>query len=101
MAEHRHDKRIECDDTCILLLGDLHHVAKIKNISFGGALVHFHSSSPSLQIGEICNISIVGKNGAFPFKYSCEVVRSEAPDIALTFISMHKLKVFEHDSYKN
>ena len=96
MAEHRHDKRIECDDTCILLLGDLHHVAKIKNISFGGALVHFNPSPPILQIGDICNISIISKIGAFSFKYSCEVVRTETPNIALTFISMHKLNAVEH-----
>ena len=93
MAELRNDRRVDCDETCMLHLGDLNHVATVKNISFGGALVHFHSSPPSLQIGDNCNISMIGE---FHCEYSCEVVRAEAPNIALTFIGMHKYKAVEH-----
>jgi hypothetical protein len=93
MAEHRHDKRVDCDQTCILRLGELHHVATVKNISFGGALLYFYPSPPCLQAGDNCNISMIGE---FLCEYSCEVVRVEAPDIALTFIGMHKFKAVEH-----
>lgn len=93
MAEHRHDKRVDCDETCIVRLGDLHHVATVKNISFGGALVHFYSSPPRLTIGDNCNISMIGE---FLCEYSCEVVRAETPNIALTFIGMNKFKPVEN-----
>ena len=93
MAEHRHDNRVDCDETCILRLGDLHHVATVKNISFGGALVYLYSSPPSLQIGDNCSICMIGE---FLCEYSCEVVRAETPNIALTFIGMHKFKAVEH-----
>jgi len=93
MAEHRHDKRVDCDETCLLRRSDLHHVGTVKNISFGGALVHFHSSPPCLQIGDNCDISMIGE---FLCEYSCEVVRAENPNIALMFIGMHKFKAVEH-----
>ena len=93
MAEHRHDKRIDCDETFILRLGDLHHIATIKNISFSGALVHFDSSPPNLHIGDKCNISM---NGVFLREYSCEVVRAKTPNIALSFTGMRKFEVVEH-----
>ena len=93
MAEHRHDNRVDCDESCILRLGDLHHIATVKNISFGGALVHFDSSTPRFHIGDICNISMIKE---FICEYSCEVVRAETPNIALTFIGMHKFKAVEH-----
>jgi hypothetical protein len=95
MAEHRHDMRVNCEEECILHLEDLHHFAKVKNISFGGALVHFDSMQPTLRIGDKCNISM---NGEFLREYSCEVVRAETPDVALTFIGMHKFKAVEHAS---
>jgi hypothetical protein len=34
--------------------------------------------------------------GEFFCEYSCEVVRAETPNIALTFIGMHKFKAVEH-----
>lgn len=93
MAEHRHDIRVDCGETCIVRLGDLHHVATVKNISFGGALVHFNSSPPRLRNGDICNISM---DGEFLREYSCEVIRTETPDIGLIFTGMRKFKVVEH-----
>lgn len=93
MAEHRRDKRVDCDETCVLRMGDFHHVAAVRNISFGGALVYFYSSPPRLQPGDNCNICMIGE---FLCEYSCEVVRAEAPYIALTFIGMHKFKAVEH-----
>ena len=89
MAEHRHRIRINCDETCLLILGDLHHVVKIINISFGGALVHFYSSPPTLHIGDTCSISM---SGEIIREYSCEVVRAETPNFALMFTSMRKFK---------
>ncbi|MDD2581229.1 MAG: PilZ domain-containing protein [Desulfuromonadaceae bacterium] len=93
MAEHRHDIRVDCEDKCILHMGDLHYIATVKNISFGGALVNLYSPQPGLHTGDKCDISMDGK---FIREYSCEVVREEAPNVALTFTGMHKLKAVLH-----
>jgi hypothetical protein len=89
MAEHRYDKRVDCDQTCILRLGDLHHVATVENFSLGGALVHFHSSPPSLHVGDNCIISM---DAGSLLEYSCEVIRVETTKIALMFADTHKYK---------
>jgi hypothetical protein len=93
MAEHGHVKRIYCDETCVLRLGDIHQITTVKNISFGGALVHFDSSPPKLHIGDKCNISM---NGVFLREYSCVVVRAGTPNIAVSFTGMRKFEVVEH-----
>ena len=93
MVEHRSDIRADCEDKCVLHQGVLHHLATVKNISFGGALVHFNTMQPTLHIGENCDITV---NGEYLREYSCEVVRIEAPDIALKFTGMRKLKVAIH-----
>ena len=93
MVEYRHAKRIDCNETCVLRMGDVNHVATVKNISFGGALVHFDSPTPRLHIGDICNISMIKE---FICEYSCEVVRDETPRIGLMFIGMHKFKAVDH-----
>jgi PilZ domain len=69
VAERRHDIRVDCKVTCILRLGDLHHVATVKNFSLGGALVHFHSSPPTLHNGDNCIISM---DGGSLLKYSAD-----------------------------
>jgi len=93
MEECRLHDRIDYDWQCNLHLSDTFYLAKVKNISFGGALVYFYSSPPRLQSGDNCNICMIGE---FLCEYSCEVVRAEAPYIALTFIGMHKFKAVEH-----
>jgi len=93
MAEHRHEIRVDCDETCVVRLGGLDHVATVKNISFGGALVNFYYSPPSLHIGDKCSISMKGE---FLSEYSCEVVRADTPTIALMFTGNHKFKAAEH-----
>lgn len=80
MEEHRLDIRADCKEKCILRLGNLHHLATVKNISFGGVLVNLYFTPPDLHTGDNCNISM---NGKFLREYSCEVVRVETPDIAL------------------
>jgi PilZ domain len=93
MAEHRHDKRIDTNETCILRLRDIHYVATVTNISFGGALLHFFSPPLNLHVGDNCNISI---HDEFLGEYACEVVRYEAPYVALSFTGMTKLRYVEH-----
>jgi hypothetical protein len=65
----------------------------VKNISFGGALVHFNSSPPDLHIGDKLNICM---NGEFLREYSCEVVRTETPNVALMFTGMQRFIAVEH-----
>lgn len=89
MAEHRNDTRVDCNETCIMRLGDLHLAGTVKNFSLGGALVHFHSSPPPLTIGDNC---IINLDGGSLLEYSCEVVRVETTNIAFIFADAHKYK---------
>jgi len=93
MAKPRNARRVVTDATCLLSLGNLHHIASVKNISFNGALVHFSTKPPSLDVGDKCNFFIIGE---FIREYSCNVVRVETQKIALMFNGMHKVTAAEY-----
>jgi hypothetical protein len=82
MSDHRRHKRLDCEDHCFLHLGDSFYSGLIKNISLGGVLVHF--SNP-LTVGDNCKVSL---NGGLLCEFICEVVRVEAPNVALRFIDI-------------
>jgi hypothetical protein len=82
MAEHKRRVRVDCDDRCRLLLKDSSYLAKVKNISFGGALIHFYEPLPDLHVGDNCKVRINAESGS---EYDCEVVRVEQFDIAVMF----------------
>ena len=89
MTEQRHDIRDDCEEKCIMHLGDLYYVARVKNISFGGALVDFKFSTQGLHVGENCDIIMDGGSNR---EYSCEVVRVGVHKVALTFTNFHVFK---------
>ena len=89
MEAHRQDIRVDCDETCLLHMGDLHLEAKVENFSLGGALVHFNGSPPALHIGDNCKIRM--EAGSLR-EYSCEVIRVETTKIALKFADTHNYK---------
>jgi hypothetical protein len=93
MTEHRHHNRFDIEDDCKLQLNYLYYSGTVKNISFGGALVHLYDPLPELHVGDICDISM---DGEFLREYSCEVVRVKTPDIGLMFTGMAKLKAVTH-----
>jgi hypothetical protein len=82
IAERRLHKRLDCEDHCFLHQGDSFYSGLIKNISMGGALVRF---SYPLTVGDNCKVSM---NGGLLCKFICEVVRVEAPNVALRFIDI-------------
>ncbi|NTW50614.1 MAG: PilZ domain-containing protein, partial [Chlorobiales bacterium] len=51
MVDNRHNKRLDCEECCHLRLRDSFYSAMIKNISLGGALVHFYDSQPGARVG--------------------------------------------------
>ena len=93
MEERRHDKRVICGDSCIVYLGDLHQVAKVMNISFGGALLQFNFPPTRFRAGANCTMSV---GGEFPREYSCKVTWVENPYVALMFIGLHEFETVDH-----
>jgi hypothetical protein len=89
MEAHRHDIRVDCDEACMLQMGDLHLEAKVENFSLGGALVHFNSLPPALHIGDNCKITM---GGGSLREYFCEVIRVETTKVALKFADTHNFK---------
>ena len=87
MAELRRDIKDYCDVKCVMHLRGLHYFATVKNISLGGALVHFNFSTHSLHVGDTCNVSM---NGGPIREYPCELVRVKHHIIALKFTDMNK-----------
>jgi hypothetical protein len=90
MAGYRLHKRLDCEDHCFLHLGDTFHAGIVRNISLGGALVHFYHP---LTVGDNCRISM---NKGLLCEFTCEVVRVEAPNVALRFIDIDITDAFEH-----
>jgi len=93
MAEHRLHIRLDCKDRCQLHLKDSFYPAIVKNISLGGALVHFQDPLPGVHIGDNCTVCL---GGELDCEYICEVVRVGTSNIALSIIDMHLLNVLEH-----
>jgi len=85
MANNRLNLRLDCEDCCHLHVRDSFYSATVKNVSLGGALVHFHDPLPGVQIGDNCKVSL---GEEFTYEYNCEVVRVETCDVALRFIDM-------------
>jgi hypothetical protein len=93
MAEHRLHTRLDCDDHCQLKLRDTFYPATVKNISLGGALVHFYDNLPGVNVGDNCNVSL---GGELTCEYSCEVLRVETSKVALSIMGMHIINPFDN-----
>lgn len=86
MGEHRHHIRRDDGELCHLRLGDLYYLATVRNISLGGALLHFYTPPARFQVGDNCQLSL---DGGDLCDYDCEVVRVETSDVAMKFIGMN------------
>lgn len=93
MAEHKRRMRVDCEEQCRLLLRDSSYLATVKNISFGGALIHFYESLPDLHVGDRCKVRM---NGESIREYSCEVVRIGTSDVAVMFSGVERLFAVMH-----
>lgn len=93
MSENKRRIRVDCDDRCQLLLNDSSCLATVKNISFGGALIHFYNQLPDLHVGDNCKVRM---NGEPSNEYSCEVVRVENYNIAVIFNDMERSYTARH-----
>ncbi len=95
MPEHRNNSRMDYEKNCQLRLGNWYYLARLKNISFDGALVNFYAPPPDLHIGDYCEVSI-NMDGDYLGEYSCEIVRVDDANIALKFTGINKLKAVLH-----
>ncbi|GFE56413.1 PilZ domain-containing protein [Geobacter sp. AOG1] len=88
MREHRHHCRVDCEENCRLYLEDWYYPAKVKNISYSGALLNISVPHTDIHVGDNCEFRVEVK----PLhEYSCKVVRVEPSSIALTFNEIRKL----------
>jgi hypothetical protein len=93
MVNNRLHIRLNCEDHCHLYLRNSFFSAVVKNISLGGALVHFLDPLVGFNVGDNCKVSL-GKEPTC--EYFCEVVRAENYSLALKFIDMDMPNSFEH-----
>ena len=82
MVEHRLHNRVDYEEKCLLQIRNEYYPAKVKNISFGGALVVSYNPLIGLNVGDCCNVSV---NGESPGDYPCKVARIDTSSIALEF----------------
>jgi hypothetical protein len=86
MTDKRIHMRLDCEEHCKLHLKDLFYPAMVRNISLGGALVHFYDPLPGVNVGDNCKVSL---NGDLYCEYDCEIARIDTSHVALRFIDMH------------
>ena len=67
----------------------------MKNISFGGALVHTHNLLNKLTIGDKCNVCL---NGELDCEFPSKVTRVESANIALEFIGRQIMNAVSFES---
>jgi hypothetical protein len=93
MAGYRRHKRRVCEEYCHLHLGDSSYPARIENISFGGALVHFFRTLPGIHVGDKFKMTLKRE---ITFEFNCEVIRVGTSNVALRFIDIDVSDAFEH-----
>lgn len=77
--------RLTSEDRCQLIWEASLYTATVKNISMQGALVHFESSLPLIQVGDTCGMYLCSDAKQCPCEIPCEVVRIEASALAVRF----------------
>ena len=100
MACHRRNKRRVCEEYCQLHMEDSSYPAKIVNISFGGARVHFFCPLPGIHVGDKLKMTLKRE---ITFEFTCEVIRADTSNFALRFIDIDVSDAFAHlfrKSYK-
>ena len=93
MIEHRLHNRVDYEEKCLLQIRNEYYPAKVKNISFGGALVVSYNPLIGLNVGDCCSVSV---NGEPPSEYHCKVARIEISSLALEFTDRHIFKSVDH-----
>ena len=95
MPEYRNNSRTDYEKNCHLRLGNWYYLARLKNISFDGALVYCYAPPRDLHVGDHCEVSL-SMDGVYRGEYSCEIVRVDNSNIALKFTGKNKLKAVLH-----
>ena len=93
MKCNRRNKRRICEDYCQLHLGDSSYPARVENISFGGALVHFFCPLPGIHVGDELKITLKRE---ITFEFKCVVIRVGTLNVALRFIDIDVSDAFAH-----
>jgi len=88
IKEQRLHKRYEAEKACLLERDNDYLPATIRNISFGGALLHNYKLLKNLHVGDTCTVNI---NGELPYEYPCKIIRVNTADIALEFTDRHNI----------
>jgi hypothetical protein len=93
MACNRRNTRRICKEYCQLYLGDSSYPARIENISFGGALVHFFCPLPGIHVGDELKMTLKRE---ITFEFNCVVIRVGISNVALRFIDIDVSDAFAH-----
>ena len=89
IKEHRLHKRFNSAENCLLAVRDEYYPATVRNISFGGALVHPYKPLTLLRVGDDCSVCM---DNEYLSEYPCKVSRLEAAAVALEFTGRHSLE---------
>ncbi len=88
MQDPRLRYRVDCEEKCRLYLADWYYPAKIKNVSYSGALVNISVPYADIHVGDNCEVRLDVNSLR---EYSCKVVRVESSDIAIMFTGVRNL----------
>ena len=93
MACYRRHKRRVCEEYCQLHIRDSSYPARVENISFGGALVHFFCPLPGIHVGDKIKMTLKRE---ITFEFDCEVIRVGTSSVAMRFIDIDVSDAFAH-----
>ncbi len=62
--------------------------ALLEDISLGGAFIKVNDGVPeSLQVGDVCSLTLCYNSDSSPGKHSCRVVRHDSVSIGVRFLT--------------
>ena len=87
MKNNRLHTRMNCKSPCQLYWNGSPYPATIKNLSVVAMCLNFDGARPDVKIGDDCVISFNYYKKTDPYKFNYQVIRINASDIAVGFIT--------------
>ena len=85
MARHGH--RVNCGETCQLVIEGARYRCTLDNLSVCGALLKCENSLPPIRCGDDCKVRLCDDPVVCPKEYACQIIRVDSSGVGVRFLN--------------